>query len=51
MAQPAGLYIRVTAARGSLTIRYSSKGRYVSLPVNDLTNQMLGVHLVSGSGS
>lgn len=30
--------IRVRAARGSITVAYSTNGRYISLPVNTISN-------------
>jgi hypothetical protein len=38
VANTARLVITVSAARGSSTIRYSTKGRYVSLIANTLAN-------------
>lgn len=40
MANSAKLVITVTAARGGSTVRYSTKGRYISLPVNTLQNTL-----------
>lgn len=41
MASKAKLVIEVTASRGSSTITYSSKGRYVSFTTSGLTEQLL----------
>lgn len=34
------LTIRVGSSRGASTIQYSTNGKYVSLPVNTLTNNL-----------
>lgn len=41
MAGQAKLTIRVSAARGSSTVRYSTNGRYVSLNVSGYQRQLL----------
>lgn len=38
MATSAALRIRVTSSRGASRIDYSTKGRYVSLPVNGISD-------------
>lgn len=38
VAAGAKFTIRVRAARGSVTVAYSSNGRYISLPVNTVSN-------------
>lgn len=38
MATSAALRIRVTSSRGASRIDYSTKGRYVSLPVNGIAD-------------
>lgn len=47
----AKLTIRLTSNRGSTTIQYSTTGRYVSLPVNDITDNMLLQPIQPSSGS
>ena len=42
MANTARLIVTVRSARGSSTISYSTKGRYVSLIVNTLQNILNG---------
>jgi hypothetical protein len=42
MASKAELVVRVTAARGSSKITYSTKGRYVSFTTAGLDEQLLG---------
>lgn len=42
MASTARLVITVRAARGSSTISYSTKGRYISFIANTLTNILSG---------
>lgn len=41
MATKAEIVIRVTSARGSSTISYTTKGRYVSFTTSGLTDQLL----------
>jgi hypothetical protein len=41
MANQAQLIIRVRSSRGASTVQYSTKGRYVSLVTNTLTNQLV----------
>jgi hypothetical protein len=41
MASQAKLTVRVTSQRGSSAIRYSTGGRYISLPTNALSDQLL----------
>lgn len=40
MASQSKLTIRVSAARGSSTIAYSTKGRYISLVTNGISNDL-----------
>lgn len=40
MASTAGINIRVTASRGASRIRYSTRGRYISLPTNGLSDDL-----------
>lgn len=40
MASKAEMTIRVTSARGSSTISYTTKGRYVSFTTSGLTDQL-----------
>lgn len=49
MANTARLVITVSAARGSVTVRYNTHGRYVSLPVSTLANFLPGQPLPPGS--
>jgi hypothetical protein len=42
MASKAELVVRVTSARGSSKITYSTKGRYVSFTTAGLSEQLLG---------
>ena len=42
MASKAELVVRVTSARGSSKITYSTKGRYVSFTTDGLAEQLLG---------
>jgi hypothetical protein len=41
MANQAKLTIRVTSQRGSSGISYSTSGRYISLPTNGLSDNLL----------
>ena len=41
MATKAEIVIRVTSARGSSTVSYTTKGRYVSFTTSGLTDQLL----------
>lgn len=41
MANQAKMTIRVTAARGSSTVQFSTTGRYVSLTTAGITEQLL----------
>lgn len=41
MATKAKIVIDVTSSRGAATIRYSTKGRYVSFTTAGLTDQLL----------
>lgn len=41
MASKAEMVIRVTSSRGSSTISYTSKGRYVSFTTSGLSEQLL----------
>lgn len=47
MSSRATLVIRVTSARGSTTIQYTSKGRYVSFTTAGYQRQLLGQPLQS----
>lgn len=49
MANTARLVITVKPARGSVTITVSSKGRYVSLPVNTISIYAPGQPLAPSS--
>jgi hypothetical protein len=51
MANVAKLTIRVSSARGSTTIAYSTNGRYVRLLTGDITNHMVGQPVLTGTGS
>jgi hypothetical protein len=41
MANQAKITIRVTSARGSSGISYSTSGRYVSLPTNGISDDLM----------
>lgn len=41
MANQAKMTITVTAQRGASTINFSTKGRYISLPVNGISASLL----------
>ena len=47
----AKLTIRVSAQRGASTISYSTNGRYVSLSVNDVRDELLRQPIQPTSGS
>lgn len=51
MSQPAKLTIRVRSSRGASTVQYSTSGRYRSLQVNDITDNLQDEPLFSTSGS
>lgn len=40
MANQASITIRVSASRGASRVQYSTKGRYISFPVNGLTEDL-----------
>lgn len=51
VSQPAKLTIRVRSSRGASTVQYSTGGKYRSLAVNDITNNLQNEPLFTTSGS